>query len=212
MASLWWRAHFQMTLPTPVAIDRSWREARLLVNLAYDSVGKVGWLDTYLNVRFVVPWLVSTALVVLGAALRSRVAVRVVILAVLSWTVFTIALAVAVRSTGFQMQARYSLPLAAAGLLAVGLCSSTTASVGSARIIRAVTGVFGVAQMFMVLTAARRSALGLDGLRFSLDGAKWSPPVGWPVVLTLGGVGAFGVAALGWIHPDRNTTEGGPLS
>jgi hypothetical protein len=59
---------------------------------------------------------------------------------------------------------------------------------------------FGLIQLAMVLTAARRSARGLDGLNLSLRGSLWTPPVGWAVVLAVAALGAIGVGALAWTN------------
>lgn len=198
--ALWWRGHYQMTLPVTLRALRRGLNVSRVAHLAYDSVGRVGWLDTPLAAPFVVVWVVIGGAMIIRAAAAARPAARAAMLATLLWGVYNVLLSAALVPTGFPNQPRFSLPLLGAGALVVGLAAGRDAAQTGRRWLRVAAAAFGLIQLAMVLTAARRSARGLDGLNLSLRGSLWTPPVGWAVVLAIAALGAIGVGALAWTN------------
>lgn len=199
-ASMWWRSRYQMTLPVTIGALTDTFTLRQFARLAYDSVGRVGWLDTYLHPLGVAVWFAAAAPLVVGAMWSSGRAIRLGVGFLAAWVVFNTLLTAALSPSGFGNGARYSLPILSAGLLSVGLVASDALPTPSRRrLVCVAVAIVAAVHAVVVLTAARRSALGQDGLDLSLSGALWTPPVGWPVVLVLGAVGSAGLAATAWL-------------
>lgn len=202
LAAVWTAAYVpRSAAPLSTAGDYLGHTFRRLAPLADQAVGTFGWLDTYLprevlTVGHVLLGGTLLAGLVLGGA-RER-------LAIVAWLLGGFALLVWLDVTtqepfGFAVQTRYVTPLAVTSVLVAGYALDTrwpgrlrhVTTVLATAVAASVAGL----QMMAWYFNARQSAVGRAGPRWFVESAQWSPPGGWPLLLTAAGLGTVLIGA-----------------
>jgi hypothetical protein len=214
-----WERWYGPTLPFDVRPFRSSVYSGLaqLPHVLREQVGVFNYLEFGLPMYAYALWaglamsLGVTALAVgnnrerlmLLAALGAALAVPVVLFAAI------------MRHTGFGLQGRYVLPCSVivpllAGEILVRRHERLRALKADHLIILFAAGA-GIVQLVAWWTNARRFAVGVNGPRWFLSVAEWSPPGGWWPWLILAGVGAalpFATALVDRFRQRLSSTNG----
>ncbi len=173
--------------------------------LSKELIGVFGWLDVGLpQIGYVAGYvLLITALA--GALVFGRVNDRIALLLGAACFVGTVLLLIlATTTTGFDVQARYVLPVWALVAVVVGDSLSGAAErrrYGSwaRRTATAWVILFAVLNTGAVYVNARRYAVGAGRSWVFFRHAQWSPPGGWIpslIMVALAGIGLVGAALL----------------
>ncbi len=169
------------------------------VSMVTDSVGRLGWLDVRLARRWGLLWLALAGVVLVAGCWRRRRAVVQTVVAALAWMAMNVLLLLAIRPTGFTVQARFSFGLGVAGLVTVAAAAARHAprapSHRSRHWVVAAALVVATVHAAAFWTMARRHAVGTRG-SWWLTGARWSPPLGWPVTATVAAAACVSIVAL----------------
>jgi hypothetical protein len=183
----------------------------LLPDLARQSLGEFGWLDTrmpavaYAALATLIVGLVLMALVV--GRRRQRVVLCTLVVASVAVTIGVDALN---RPTGFGVQARYVLAFLVVVPLYAGEVLLERSRTGRqwARWLGWLPPTVAVTAAGVHLTAwytnARRYAVGRGGPLLFVDRPQWEPPLGWPFWIVVA-MAATGCLALGGILAFRRT-------
>jgi hypothetical protein len=170
--------------PTHVASDIL-RAGAQLPEVLREMIGVFGWLDTGMPAAAYATWrMMVVALVVVALLVAPRRARRLLVAAVSGVVVITVLMALFVTfPTGFDLQGRYVLPLAAGvPLLAGEIVRRNRAVLGAAMPRRLpVLAAFAAAivQVVAWYSNARRHAVGVRGPLVFFGRGEWSPVGGW---------------------------------
>jgi Predicted membrane protein (DUF2142) len=154
-----------------------------LIHSQAGLIGNFGYLNLPLpHVLAIAWWLLALALVLAGLRWGERRARRALILAAALAVAVPVYLEAAVlRNTGYGLQPRHYLPFVA--LLPILAFEAVRRSGWARARVRPLFAVLvaGTAamQVWAWWTNAHRYAVGSGGRLWFLDGAEWSPPLGW---------------------------------
>jgi hypothetical protein len=143
--------------------------------------------------------LLWTVLLVVGvamAAVRLQPRARAVAAGlVLVYVLVGVVLSSSMHASGFGLQGRYLLPVAAVLVMVlVGYGSTGSLHWGWVRVALVVAAI---GQFSTLLVSAQRNAIGLNGSAIDFARAAWTPPSGWWVWLVAAALACVGLAALG---------------
>lgn len=167
-------------------------------------LGLLGWNDVHVPEATTLLWYgVVAAILLLAVALGSRRERLALITMTALVFLFPIAFeAYAGADYGAGWQGRYMLPIAVGvPILGAEVLMRRLAAMAPARVLRALATTFGVtlavAYLCEVWWAWRRYAqgFGAKGLTIPLH-ARWSPLIGWPLMLALAFAGCLGLLVL----------------
>lgn len=173
-----------------------------MTDVARGFVGTFGYLEFKLPVAVPLAWLVVIAAVAIAGVLASRWRERVVMagLAVAAVLVPVGLFVAIIRHSGFGLQPRYVMPLLIAvpllaGELLVRNRDGRIAARAQPFVLVGAALVVAVIHPLAWFYAARRSAVGVDGKFWFLDGPDWDPALGWWPWLVVACVGGILVGA-----------------
>jgi hypothetical protein len=204
-AGLYWELRFQPRLGWDLGtiLDGVGPSIGALPELAYQSVGVFGAIDTRLPVGAYVAWgLILGVLLTLAFAVSSARERRWLIGLAVGVVALTVWMSAVYRQTGFTLQGRHVLPVAVILPLWAGELLNRHGRRLSLRTSRAL--VLGVAVVAAGIHAlawyanGRRFAIGTDGGWLFISDAEWQPPLGWfPwVILVLAAAGSYSLAGM----------------
>jgi hypothetical protein len=106
-----------------------------------------------------------------------------------------VVLSSSMNASGFALQGRYLLPVAAVLVMVlVGYGSAGPLHWGWVRVALVVAAI---GQFSTLLVSAHRNAIGLNGSPIDFARAQWEPPFGWWALLVVAALACVGLAALG---------------
>jgi len=188
----------------------------MLVDRSFDigTIAVFGWLDTFVPNFVPYFWSFLFFLTVLAgvAVARGRVLMALMILIAALFLVPPIAQAMSVETSGYIWQGRYTLVAYVCTILMAGVAAALAfprlptfvSRTSSLRAVVIVSALVIVGQVFSILVAVKRYAVGSDGAWTSLfRNAVWAPPGGlllWPAVLCVGMALLMAVWFI-WVYP-----------
>ena len=195
-AQVWQALNKASMTPSFDSLGQVWTRLSEVAVAARDSLGLVGWLAVPMDGVAELLW---TVLLVVGVAMAARrlpswakaVAAGLVVVYVLVGVV----LSSSMNASGFALQGRYLLPVAAVLVMVlVGYGSAGPLHWGWVRVALVVAAI---GQFSTLLVSAHRNAIGLNGSPIDFARAAWEPPFGWWALLVVAALACVGLAALG---------------
>lgn len=195
-AQAWQALNKASMTPSFDSLGQVWTRLSEVAVAAQDSLGLVGWLAVPMDGVAELLW---TVLLVVGVAMAARrlpsrakaVAAGLVVVYVLVGVV----LSSSMNASGFALQGRYLLPVAAVLVMVlVGYGSAGPLHWGWVRVALVVAAI---GQFSTLLVSAHRNAIGLNGSPIDFARAAWEPPFGWWALLVVAALACVGLAALG---------------
>jgi hypothetical protein len=192
------------------SLGQVWARLGEVAVSARDSLGLVGWLVVPMDSVAELLWTVLLVVGVAMAALRLPPRAKAVAAAlVLVYVLAGVVLSSSMKASGFGLQGRYLLPVAAVLVMVlVGYGSTGQLRWGWARVALAVAAI---GQFSTLLVSARRNAIGLNGSAMDFARASWEPPFGWWPLLSVAALACIGLAALGLPSQIRARAEAGAI-
>ena len=186
-----------------------WHGFQQLRRVFDEEVGVFGWLDSVMPYPAYPAWEALVAGIVILAFVAATRRERVVLVGAvaLSAAVVVWLSATLVAATGADVQGRHVLPFAVVVPMLAGELLFRNRARLALLDLGALFGLvaLGVAGLQLVgwLTNSFRQSVGIEGPRFFLTHAAWSPPLGWLSWLFVALVGAALLAAPALLRPLR---------
>ncbi len=182
------------------------------LNIAYEGVGRFGWLDVLMPTWITASWLVAAAALVLWGLARGGWRDRLIIVGMFLGLglLATVTYSRVFFGVGATMQGRHMLPFAVflpvfAGIIVTDRINRRT----FARLMVPLALVASAAQFYALYLNGKRYAVGLNSaLTWFVPDAKWSPPFGWLPWLTLGLLACVAMVAV-WVQLGRGDVGAG---
>jgi hypothetical protein len=192
------------------SLGQVWARLGEVAVSARDSLGLVGWLVVPMDSVAELLWTVLLVVGVAMAALRLPPRAKAVAAAlVLVYVLAGVVLSSSMKASGFGLQGRYLLPVAAVLVMVlVGYGSTGQLRWGWVRVALAVAAI---GQFSTLLVSAQRNAIGLNGSAIDFARASWDPPFGWWPLLSVAALACIGLAALGLPSQIRARAEAGAI-
>ncbi|HUR48092.1 MAG TPA: DUF2142 domain-containing protein [Acidimicrobiales bacterium] len=216
-ATFAWDLSFMPAPPRSPQPGRLFEAVAHLPELLRQSIGVFGWLDTAMPALAYTAWrmmlIAVIGLALLVGNLRERLVLLAATAAVLAATIgLTLA---AVYPTGFDTQARYTLPIGVAvPLLAGEIVARRRHRVSGLlpeRLPLAFAATAAAVHLIGWYANGRRHGVGIDGPLWFIGRGEWSPPIGWAFWAAVASAGVALVAgssiAYGGTRRGRHTTE-----
>jgi len=192
-----WQAVNKASMTPPFgSLAQVWARLGEVAVSARDSLGLVGWLVVPMDGVAELLWTVLLMVGVAMAAVRLQPRARAVAAGlVLVYVLVGVVLSSSMHASGFALQGRYLLPVAAVLVMVlVGYGSTGSLHWGWVRVALVVAAI---GQFSTLLVSAQRNAIGLNGSAIDFARAAWTPPSGWWVWLVVAALACVGLAALG---------------
>jgi len=195
-AQVWQALNKASMTPSFGSLGQVWARLGEVAVAARDSLGLVGWLVVPMDGVAELLWTVLLVVGVAMAAVRLQPRARAVAAGlVLVYVLVGVVLSSSMHASGFALQGRYLLPVAAVLVMVlVGYGSTGSLHWGWVRVALVVAAI---GQFSTLLVSAQRNAIGLNGSAIDFARAAWTPPSGWWVWLVAAALACVGLAALG---------------
>jgi hypothetical protein len=195
-AQVWQVLNKASMTPSFGSLGQVWARLGEVAVSARDSLGLVGWLVVPMDSVAELLWTVLLVVGVALAALRLPPRAKAVAAAlVLVYVLVGVVLSSGMNASGFALQGRYLLPVAAVLVMVlVGYGNTGPLHWGWARLALVVAAI---GQFSTLLVSAQRNAIGLNGSAIDFARAAWKPPFGWWPLLSVGALACIGLAVLG---------------
>ncbi len=176
------------------------------LDIAYQAVGRFGWLDVRMPTWVTASWLVAAALLVVWALARGGWRDRLIIVGMFLGLglVAIVTYSRVFFGVGASMQGRHMLPFAVFLPVFAGVVVTERISRRTVARLMVPLALTGAAVQFSALYLnGKRYAVGADSvLTWFVPAAKWAPLFGWLPWLTLGVVACLAMVGswirLGW--------------